>query len=239
MEGIGPLDMTEDELARVNEFRAQQDPPRAPLDASPWMRWLRVGKDHDGYWDGDDNLAQAVDCLDCFEVLHPDMQLCAMYDHSSGHMKKAADALVVGNMNLSWGGLGGKQLRDSLLDKDSVGEGQGPYLWYHKATGKWSDTAVDGAIKVDCGVYAGGTQSMSFADAADDGASHPPPPPFYALSARTTDTMMNEAQLAEHNQKRANYKKPQAPVDSAVHEEGFYGKAKGMKQASCVRPTAT
>eukprot|EP00035_Acanthoeca_spectabilis_P013889 m.261212 g.261212 ORF g.261212 m.261212 type:complete len:959 (-) comp15996_c0_seq9:29-2905(-) len=230
MEGIGPLTMTEAELDQVNQFRAQQDPPRPPLTCSPWMQWLRVGKDHDGFWDGDDNLAQAIDCLDCFEVLHPDMQLCAMYDHSSGHMKKSADALVIGSMNLSYGGAGGKQLRTSTLDDTCVGEGEGPFLWYQQDTGKWTDSAVDGALKVDCGVYAGGTQSMSFASEAAPGASHPPPPPFYRLDTPGTDIMKNAAQLAEFNSNRAKLKKPLDPVDSAVELEGYLGKAKGVRQ---------
>lgn len=230
MEGIGPLTMTEAELDQVNQFRAQQDPPRPPLTCSPWMQWLRVGKDHDGFWDGDDNIAQAIDCLDCFEVLHPDMQLCAMYDHSSGHMKKSADALVIGSMNLSYGGAGGKQLRTSTLDDTCVGEGEGPFLWYQQDTGKWTDSAVDGALKVDCGVYAGGTQSMSFASEAAPGASHPPPPPFYRLDTPGTDIMKNAAQLAEFNSNRAKLKKPLDPVDSAVELEGYLGKAKGVRQ---------
>ncbi|KAJ1448442.1 hypothetical protein M885DRAFT_574313 [Pelagophyceae sp. CCMP2097] len=81
---------------------------------SPGVCFLRVGKNRDGYFNGDQFLIQVEDFVDCFEHVFPDHELLLEVDHSSGHGKTKPDGLSVGNMAV---GCGGKQasLHDTIV----------------------------------------------------------------------------------------------------------------------------
>jgi hypothetical protein len=94
--------MTEEELARVNAFR--KDAGRPELKESPGKRFLKYGKNKEGYWDYDMFATQVVDLLDCIEVLYPGHQIVLEVDWSQGHAKKLPQGLYVSDVNLHPGG---------------------------------------------------------------------------------------------------------------------------------------
>ena len=76
--------MTEEELERVNAFRAQHigrpENERTKLTESLGLRFLKYGKNKEGYWDYDMFAAQVAELLDCIEVLYPDNQIVLEVD---------------------------------------------------------------------------------------------------------------------------------------------------------------
>jgi hypothetical protein len=94
--------MTEEELARVNAFR--KDAGRPELKESPGKRFLKYGKNKEGYWDYDMFATQVVALLDCIEVLYPGHQIVLEVDWSQGHAKKLPQGLYVSDVNLHPGG---------------------------------------------------------------------------------------------------------------------------------------
>lgn len=81
---------------------------------------LHIGKNHGGYWTGEDIAKQIPKAVANFEKLHgPGVQGIFIFDNSSGHSAYAADALRAGNMNAN---PGGKQslLRDGWYIKTSA-----------------------------------------------------------------------------------------------------------------------
>ena len=66
---------------------------------------IQYGANHDGYWSGDDFLMQVKDVYLISLVKYPRAEHDVwQFDHSSGHAKMAADALVAHHMNVSPGG---------------------------------------------------------------------------------------------------------------------------------------
>jgi len=109
------LDLSVEELRRVNEFRAEKG--RAPLECSPGLRFLTYGKNKDGYWTAADFEKQTIDVLDVLEVLEPTKQIVIEVDYSQGHAKMLVDALHVNKLNLKIGGnrQHKRVLRDSFM----------------------------------------------------------------------------------------------------------------------------
>jgi len=95
---------------------------KQPLTESPFVRSLEFGGSN-GYWNGNHMTVQTEDCIDCLHVLFPEMyDYIFLYDHSSGHSKKRAGGLNVGNTNK---GYGGENMRSTLIERS---EGYlGPY----------------------------------------------------------------------------------------------------------------
>jgi hypothetical protein len=100
--------MTEDELRRVNAFRAtgacRSENERTPLTESPGLRFLKYGKNKEGYWDYDMFAAQVAELLDCIEALYPGHQIVLEVDWSQGHAKKMSQGLYAADVNLHPGG---------------------------------------------------------------------------------------------------------------------------------------
>ena len=94
--------MTEEELELVNAFR--KDARRPELKESPGKRFLKYGKNKEGYWDYDMFADQVAALLDCIEVLYPDHQIVLEVDWSQGHAKKMPQGLYVADVNLHPGG---------------------------------------------------------------------------------------------------------------------------------------
>ena len=70
--GFG-IPLSADELARVNEARRQAG--RAPLDATPGLRFLLPGQNREGYWGFADFEKKTIDVMDCLEEVEPGKQL--------------------------------------------------------------------------------------------------------------------------------------------------------------------
>ena len=102
--GLG-LKLTDEQLDEVNAFRARRTDggDKSPLLISPGERYLKYGKDKEGYWGYEDICKQAMDVLDVYETLMPDRQVVMELDWSSGHAKQQEDGLAVNRMNLRCG----------------------------------------------------------------------------------------------------------------------------------------
>lgn len=74
---------------------------------------IKYGKNHDGYWTGDDVCKQLEEkAIPALENQHPNCQLLFIFDNSSGHASFASDALVASRMNLGPGGKNVKVMRN-------------------------------------------------------------------------------------------------------------------------------
>lgn len=62
------------------------------------------GKNHDGWWDCKQLMAQCEHFLDIFEMVHPGAICMVVFDCSSNHQAFADDALVASRMNVHPGG---------------------------------------------------------------------------------------------------------------------------------------
>ena len=118
--GVG-LPLTDDQLARVNEFRRNRmdGGDITPLDISPGGRYLEYGKNRDGYWGYEDIAKQVSDVLDVYETLRPDRQVVVEVDWSSGHAKAQEDGLSVRKMNI---GIGQERKGGAIIPK-TIGRG--------------------------------------------------------------------------------------------------------------------
>ena len=225
--GLGIL-MSVEELALVNAARMgkfyNDEKPMLPLSESPGLRIIDPTKAGDGYWNYEKMATQTEDMMHALGVLEPEFQQLHQYDWSSGHKKGLEGGLLISNTNHTFGGKGGKELRDSELSEDSVGDDDVAATMYESisegSASVWTLTkpgANGGGIvkEHDCRVRDGDTQSMSFAAAEKN-----PPPPFYSLDASWYDT--------PNLDKQGNHRKTKA--GTLKHHSGYAGKAKGVKQ---------
>jgi hypothetical protein len=87
----------------------QASNPNVP---SETVMLIKPGKNHDGYWDCEDLVAQTRDrAIPIFKILHPECDALFVFDNSSGHLAFAPDALVANRLNLSDGGANVKPMR--------------------------------------------------------------------------------------------------------------------------------
>ena len=168
--------------------------------------------------------AQTEDVMHALQVLEPKIQQLLQYDWSSGHKKGKEGGLATLSVNFSYGGKGGKLLRDTQLSDDSVGDDEVPAMMYESIAegvcSVWSLTLPlpkEGVVVKahDCRVRAGDTQSMSFG-----GAEENAPPPFYALNAPYQD----QPDLDTNGEQK---KTKGGKLKTIL---GYPGKAKGAKQ---------
>ena len=68
------------------------------------VRYFYVGINHDGYWNHETMSLQNEDAYDVFRVVYPDHHIILLSDQSSGHRKRADDALHAPSMSKNWGG---------------------------------------------------------------------------------------------------------------------------------------
>jgi len=64
---------------------------------------FEYGKNREGYWDAEKMLTQTDEVISVMELKYPGKQFVFLYDWSSGHDKKPADAVLLGKMNKWWG----------------------------------------------------------------------------------------------------------------------------------------
>jgi hypothetical protein len=111
--------LTPEELARVNAERAgtgyfseeaalalNKTKIKPPLTSTPFVRYIHVGVNNDGYWNSMHMALQLEDVVDCLKVLYPPDQYeyCLCFDHSAGHDKKREGALDASAMSKNFGG---------------------------------------------------------------------------------------------------------------------------------------
>ena len=195
-----------------------------PLKESPGIRIIDPTKAGDGYWNYEKMATQTEDMMHCMLILEPDIQQLHQYNWSSGHKKGLEGGLAISSMNFWFGGKGGKELRDTELSEDSVGDVDVKAMMYESIAEGCPAVLLltkpvpkDGVVvqEHDCRVGEGDTQSMSFAKAEDN-----PPPPFYALDTPWDQTPDVDADGIQRKTKGGVLK----------FRMGYAGSAKGVKQ---------
>jgi hypothetical protein len=78
--------------------------PQIADDEDPLLRWFRFGANHDGYWSNSHMKLQLEDVIDCLVVVFPQFDIIFLFDQSAGHTKRREDGLSVTNMNAGFGG---------------------------------------------------------------------------------------------------------------------------------------
>jgi hypothetical protein len=116
--GFGKL-LTEDELAKINSHRRQSGATytdthadmeilgtinKIALTESPFVKYLFIGANNEGYWNSFYMSLQLKDVVDCLQVLNPKFDLVFLFDHSQGHARKRDHALSAQNMSKSYEG---------------------------------------------------------------------------------------------------------------------------------------
>jgi hypothetical protein len=112
-------EMTEAELAKVNDERRGMhktyiDTQAATeilksiekplLTESPFVKYLYIGANNEGYWNSFHMSLQFEDVVDCVQVLYPEYDFVFLFDHSQGHARKRNGALSAIHMSRTYGG---------------------------------------------------------------------------------------------------------------------------------------
>ncbi|KAI2509731.1 hypothetical protein MHU86_4713 [Fragilaria crotonensis] len=77
---------------------------KVALTESPFVKYLFIGANNEGYWNSFYLSLQLEDVVDCLQVLYPEFDLVFLFDHSQGHARKRDQALSAQHMSKSYGG---------------------------------------------------------------------------------------------------------------------------------------
>jgi hypothetical protein len=75
---------------------------KAPFTESPFVKYLYIGVNNEGYWNSFHMSLQFEDVVDCLRVLYPNFDFVFMFDHSQGHARKREQALSAQQMSKSY-----------------------------------------------------------------------------------------------------------------------------------------
>ena len=119
--------LTNDELAEINLERrastATYTDKHAAMEIlgtinkpvlmeSPFVKYLFMGINNEGYWNSYHMSLQFEGVVDCLQVLYPNYDLVFMFDHSQGHACQRKHALSAQQMSKSYGGGAQPRMRD-------------------------------------------------------------------------------------------------------------------------------
>jgi hypothetical protein len=71
---------------------------------SPFVKYLYIGANNEGYWNSYHMSVQLEDVVDCLQVLYPQYKIVFLFDHSQGHAGKRNGALKAMQMSSTYGG---------------------------------------------------------------------------------------------------------------------------------------
>ncbi|KAI2502628.1 hypothetical protein MHU86_11822 [Fragilaria crotonensis] len=74
------------------------------LTESPFVKYLYIGANNEGYWNSFLMSLQFEDVVDCLQVLYSEYDFIFLFDHSQGHRRKRHGALSAVHMSRSFGG---------------------------------------------------------------------------------------------------------------------------------------
>ena len=77
---------------------------KPPLTDSPFVKYLFIGANNEGYWNSYHMALQFEDVVDCLKVLYPQYEFVFLFDHSQGHARKRNGALDAKQMSKYFGG---------------------------------------------------------------------------------------------------------------------------------------
>jgi hypothetical protein len=142
--GFGRL-LTNDELAKINSERRESiatytDTHAAMeilgminkpiLTESPFVKYLFIGINNEGYWNLYHMSLQFEDVVDCLHVLYPEFNFVFMFDHSQGHARTSTRACTQCSANV-------KVLWRSTTKNERYGD-------YGKQGVSWSTLTITG-----------------------------------------------------------------------------------------------
>jgi hypothetical protein len=88
------------------------------LTESPFVKYLYIGANNEGYWNSYHMSLQFEDVVDCLQVLYPEFDFLFFFDHSQGHGRKRDGALSAMHMSRSFGGAQ-HIMRDTTIVKEN------------------------------------------------------------------------------------------------------------------------
>jgi hypothetical protein len=119
--------MTDEELRQVNASRSGQDyissdaatklygsAKKGELKTTPFICFLEVGINNEGYWNASYMAIQVEDIIDSLKVLYPEFEYKLLFDHSCSHDHKRDGGLDAKAMNVSHGGTASKMHRTKI-----------------------------------------------------------------------------------------------------------------------------
>jgi hypothetical protein len=128
--GFG-MELSEDDLFKINQKRlgtkycdpaaaieVTQTSEKQRLLESPFVRYIDVGENREGYWDYNHMVVQLEDVVDCLQVMRPDFDYLLLFDHSSGHAKKRIGGLDANKMKVYHGGVQPIMQDSTILEED-------------------------------------------------------------------------------------------------------------------------
>ena len=132
-------DLSEDELAKINHeqrigktyidtqaaMEVLKTTEKPLLTESPFVRYLYIGANNEGYWNSFQMSVQLEDVVDCLRVLYPEYDIVFLFDHSQGHARKRNGALNTIQMSRAYGGAQAIIRDTTILDADGF---LGPFL---------------------------------------------------------------------------------------------------------------
>jgi hypothetical protein len=74
------------------------------LTDSPFVKYLYIGANNEGYWNSYHMSLQLEDVVDFLQVLYPEFKIVFLFDHSQGHACKRNGALNTLHMSRTFGG---------------------------------------------------------------------------------------------------------------------------------------
>jgi hypothetical protein len=124
--------MTGDELTKINNERrigkTYKDIQAATeilkthqkplLTESPFVKYLYIGSNNEGFWNSFHMSLQFEDVVDCLLVLYPEFEFVFLFDHSQGHARKRNGALNALHMSKNFGG-SQPLMRDTTILSDN------------------------------------------------------------------------------------------------------------------------
>jgi hypothetical protein len=139
--GWDPI-VTVEQLAEINEQRKDKEyfdteaaleinatakKPALTFDGLPFLCFLEIGANSEGWWTGANMHLLVEDLADCMKVMYPGKTYILFTDWSQGHARKRPDALKASDMNK---GFGGVQVRShlSMITKKEFGDFGNPNM---------------------------------------------------------------------------------------------------------------
>jgi len=134
--------LSNDELLRINrekrigqqykdsqaatEILKTSDKPL--LTESPFVKYLYIGANNEGYWNSFHMSIQFEDVVDCLQVLYPEFDFVFLFDHSQGHARRRNGALNALNMSRNFGGAQARMRNTTIMSTAGFLGPHSPFL---------------------------------------------------------------------------------------------------------------
>ena len=154
-------ELSADELVKINTARRGGDrtyidtqaaleilksTQKPALKESPFVKYLYIGANNEGYWNSYHMSLQFEDVVDCLQVLYPEFDVVFLFDHSQGHAHKRPGALNAFQMSKTYGGAQAVMRDTTIMSKER-------YLGAHLPRLNVGDTQSFIFNSDDCGPF--------------------------------------------------------------------------------------